>query len=223
MKEKTCYDGIEYRTSDIMFKAHHENAPNQCCYLALDCEEHPNLDKTDLKELGLQLVDFIEDYIDKKDKFVLEEHSSSTHVKHKGKTIAKIWNNIWKNSDIRNQNEGLKVAQQFKKLIKTKDSIEPMPRLKRVCDTDFPYAIRSNCTVASFMYENDADKYMDEFVMDKYGQKIVSNCSVVALENTRKSGYNVEIFLNGEITRIDAENILYHLREYIKTEIMGGC
>lgn len=215
-------DMIEIKKGHANYKAYHKHALNDCNYLQLDYEEHPKLDKSDLEPLMNILVKTVEDYIveNKKSHFELVEHSSSVHVLYEGKLVAKIWHDGLANSQIRNSRGAWRVAEEFVNYMEDNTDKIKMPQIKEVCGS-LPYAVTNGClATASFKHKSDADKYMDDFVYTKYGQRIYDTCGKVALKNSKESGNTIELFGDCMCFKdMDLKAILYHLREYIDTYI----
>lgn len=219
MTRKKYSDEIEYETSSIDLKAYHKGGENGCSFLKLDYEEHPDLERNDLDKLGQLLIEKVEEYLkEKKGAYVLEEHSSSYHVLHDGDIIAKIWHNDFANSQIKNSDGAKRVAEEFVKVMNGRKTCSKMPKLEEgsSCSSLFYRVVDGCIRIASFKNSDDAERYIEEFVLKKYNQRIQKKKNVVKLINSRGSGDTITLYLGfGQYPLNKAENILYHLREFI--------
>ena len=218
-----CDDKVEQREIGQSMSFVHEDSPNNCSFLKLDVEEHPKLDREDLKPLGLKLKEVVDDYIHEHKGLQIVEHSSSYHIMNGNDCWAKVWYNEMANSQIATKEGAKKVAKKFVELMEDKSKIVGMPILRHLCGKDYNSVILNNKgEICKFVRTSDAEEFIEEHGDNKYNQPIRDGFLCSCAMRLCKEGSNAEtisIFKECEGDREFYKDILFDLREYIHEDI----
>lgn len=219
-----CDDKVQERVMGESIGFLHEDSPNNCSYLKLDVEEHPRLDREDLRPLGSKLKEVVDDYIHEHKGLQIVEHSSSYHIMNGDDCWAKVWYNGMASSQIATKEGAKMVANKFVELMKDKSKIGGMPFLRHIVSLEYNSVVLNNKgEICKFVRTSDAEEFIREHGDNKYNQLIretsfcfdgMKLCKADSLAET------IIIFKECEGDKKLHKDILYDLREYIHDNIV---
>lgn len=218
--EKKYSDKVDYHIKEHCSSIGFMYDGCECAFLKVDYEEHPDLLKTDLEPLGLELMEVFEKYLCEK-KFKIVEHSSSFHVMRGDKTYAKIWYDGLTHSQIKSREGAKIVAKKFVELLDDDSNVMGMPQMYTTSCDDFKYHVSNRkVTLAKFTDKLHAKAFIDKHGTKKYNQKIVSEHDYVALLKEDSSSFpTIEIFDRCIGDTKSHKDLLHDLREFIRNNV----
>lgn len=150
----------------------HDEAKNNCNFLRVDVEEHPQLSENDLEIIGRECHALINNYISKK-KYQVLENGSHYLIKNGSENIAKVfWNGV-KNSRIKSKISAKMMADRIVSIL---DNVTHIPIIHKEkecseCTIDSDGSIFARFTKASDMHMFFNKKFLGGFEFeDSFGR-----------------------------------------------------